>query len=59
MGSAMISWGSMKHKFVTLSTIEAEYIATCEECKETMWMRKLIYDLFDQVLDLTIIHYEN
>jgi hypothetical protein len=32
LGSAMISWGSRKQKFVTLSTTEAEYIAACEVC---------------------------
>jgi hypothetical protein len=32
LGSTMISWGSRKHKSVVLSTVEAEYIATCEAC---------------------------
>ena len=32
LGSAMISWGSRKHKFFTLSTTEAEYMAACEAC---------------------------
>jgi hypothetical protein len=30
LGSAMISWGSRKHKSTTLSTIESEYITSCE-----------------------------
>jgi hypothetical protein len=59
LGSAMISWGSMKQKFVALSTIEEEYITACEVCTEAIWMRKLISRLFDQVPDSTIIHCVN
>jgi hypothetical protein len=47
LGSAMISWGSRKQKFVALSTAEAKYIAACEACTKAVWMRKLIYGLFD------------
>jgi hypothetical protein len=47
--SAMISWGSRKQKFVTLSTTEAEYMEACEACTEATWLRKLISDLFDQI----------
>jgi hypothetical protein len=32
LGSTMISWGSRKHKSVTLSTKEEEYITACEAC---------------------------
>jgi hypothetical protein len=59
LGSAMISWGSRKQKYVTLSTIESEYIAACEACTEAIWLRKLISILFDQVPDSTIIHCDN
>jgi hypothetical protein len=48
LGSAMISWGSMKHKSVALNTTEEEYTTTCEACIEAVWLRKLISDLFDQ-----------
>jgi hypothetical protein len=59
LGSTMISWGSRKQKFVTLSIIEVEYITACEACTEAIWLRKLISDLFDQIPDLTIIHCDN
>jgi hypothetical protein len=59
LGSAMISWGSRKQKFVALSIAEAKYIAACEACTEAVWLRKLISRLFDQVPDLTIIHCDN
>jgi hypothetical protein len=59
LGSAMISWGSRKHKSIALSTAEAEYIAACEACTKVVWLRKLICGLFDQVQDLTIIYCDN
>jgi hypothetical protein len=59
LGSAMISWGRRKQKFVALSTVETEYIATCEACTEAIWLRKLISDLFDQIPKSTIIHCDN
>jgi hypothetical protein len=55
----MISWGRRKQKSVTLSTIEAEYITTCEACTEEIRQRKLISNLFDQIPDSTIIHCDN
>jgi hypothetical protein len=59
LGSAMISWANRKHKFVALSTTEAEYIALCEACTEAVWLRKLISILFDMVPDSTVIYCEN
>jgi hypothetical protein len=47
LGSVMISWGSRKQKSIALSTAEAKYMAACEACTETVWLRKLISDLFD------------
>jgi hypothetical protein len=47
LGSTMISWGSRKQKYVTLSTAEAEYIVACEACTEAVWLRTLISVLFD------------
>jgi hypothetical protein len=56
---ATISWASRKQKFVALSTIEAEYIAACDACTKTMWLRKPVSGLFDQVLDSTMIYCDN
>jgi hypothetical protein len=55
----MISWASKKHKFVALSTVEAEYIAACDACTKEVWLRKLFFRLFDQVLDSTVIYCDN
>jgi hypothetical protein len=59
LGSAMIFLSSRKHKSVALSTVEAEYMAACEACIEAIWLRKLIYDLFDQTLESTTIYCDN
>jgi hypothetical protein len=59
LGSAMISWISRKHNSITLNTVEAEYIATCEACTEAVWLCKLVSGLFDQVLDSTMIYCDN
>ena len=40
-----ISWESKLQKCVALSTIEAEYIAIIEGCKEALWMRKFLEEL--------------
>ena len=34
-----VSWVSMLQRIVALSTIEAEYIAATEACKEMVWMQ--------------------
>ena len=47
MGSCVISWFSMKQSCVALSTIEAEYVASCLASCEVVWLRKLLSSLFD------------
>ena len=47
MGSGVISWFSRKQSCVALSTDEAEYVAACSASCEAVWLRKLLYDLFD------------
>jgi hypothetical protein len=59
LGSSMIYWGSMKQKYVTLSSTEEEYNTACEACTEAVWLRTMIYGLFDQVPDSTIIYCDN
>jgi hypothetical protein len=44
---------------VALSTTEAEYIALIMTVREAVWLHKLCADLFEHVLDSTIIHYGN
>ena len=47
MGLGVISWFSRKQSCVALSTVEAEYVATCSASCEAVWLRKLLFDLFD------------
>ena len=59
IGSGVISWFSRKQSCVALSTTEAEYVAACSASCEAIWLRKLLYDIFDLQLDATSIHYDN
>ena len=59
LGSGMISWYSRKQTSVALSTAESEYIAACGASKEAVWLRKLLACLFDQELDVIVIHCDN
>jgi hypothetical protein len=54
LGSVMVSWCSMKYTSVALSTAEAEYIALCVVVHETVWLRKLLADLFGHEMDSPI-----
>jgi hypothetical protein len=42
---------------VALSTTEAEYIALSMTIREAVWLHKLCADIFEHVLDSTIIYY--
>ena len=44
---------------MALSTTEAEYGVACLDSCEAMWMRKLLFDLFDLQLDATCIYCDN
>ena len=59
MGSGVISWFNRKQSCVALSTTEAEYVATCSPTCEAVWLRKLLYDLFDLQTDANCIHCDN
>eukprot|EP00253_Pinus_taeda_P002592 PITA_02592 len=59
LGSVVVSWFSRKQKSVALSSSEAEYMATRQASCEAIWLRKLLYGLFDEELRPTVIHYDN
>ena len=45
LGSAPISWLSLKQKVVALSTCEAEYVAAGTAACQAMWLRQLLGEL--------------
>ena len=47
MVSCMISCFSRKQSCVALSIDEAEYVTACSTSCEVVWLRKLLFDLFD------------
>ena len=40
-----VSWQSRLQKCVALSTIEVEYIAATEACKELLWMKRFVRNI--------------
>ena len=59
MGLGVISWFSRKQSCVELSTVEAEYTVACLASCEAVWLRKLLYELFDLPLDASYIFCDN
>ena len=45
LGSAPISWMSLKQKVVALSTCEAEYVATARVVCQVVWLCQLLGEL--------------
>ena len=45
-----VSWMSRKQELVTLSTVEAEYVAATHVAKECIWLRHLIGELFPSLI---------
>ncbi|KXJ62395.1 hypothetical protein RP20_CCG013186 [Aedes albopictus] len=45
LGEATIAWASRKQTSVSLSSMEAEYTALSEACKELIWIRRLLEDM--------------
>ena len=45
LGSAPISWLSLKQKVVALSTCETEYVAVATAACQVVWLRRLLGEL--------------
>lgn len=48
-GGNLISWSCKKQSSISLSTMEAEYIAMSKAATETMWLHQLIMELWGRV----------
>jgi hypothetical protein len=55
----MISWQSRKQSSISLSTAEAKYIVVCSASCEAIWLRKLLFGLFNLEMEATTILCDN
>jgi hypothetical protein len=58
VGTNLVAWMSRKQSSISLSTIEAEYIATGSCCTQLLWMKKLLCD-YGFTQDTMVIHCNN
>lgn len=54
-----VTWSSQRQKLVTLSTTEAEYVASASAAKEAIWLRKLLSDIGCQCFRATELYIDN
>ena len=59
IGSRMNSWCSRKQKFVVLSLAEAKYMEASIALCETIWLSKLLVNLFRRRMEVTNILCDN
>ncbi|KAG5863306.1 hypothetical protein JTB14_025370 [Gonioctena quinquepunctata] len=50
--SGLVSWRSKKQDCVSLSSTEAEVIASSEACQEAMWLKQLLKDFGEEVIEI-------
>lgn len=53
-----VCWVSRRQNCVTLSTMEAEYVALAETCQEVVWLRRLLED-FGEKVEATVVNEDN
>eukprot|EP00253_Pinus_taeda_P009936 PITA_09936 len=59
LDSAAVSWYSKKQRSVALSSAKVEYMAASQAACEAIWMWKILVGLFGQMMDPTVINYDN
>lgn len=59
LGGATVSWTSRKQTCVTMSTMEAEYVALSEAAQEAVWLRGLLKELNEEQTKPTVIFEDN
>ena len=45
VGDCLVPWSSKRHRCVTLSSMEAEYVEAARSAQEVVWFRRLMRDL--------------
>ena len=58
LGNNLVSWISKKQNSVSLSIVEAEYIAAGSCCTQLFWMKKLLHD-YEIPQDTMCVFYDN
>lgn len=58
-GGGAIVWASRKQSCVSLSSMEAEYIALSDTCQELIWLRRLMTDLGEKPTSATTVFDDN
>ena len=59
IGCGSVSWKSKKQTCVTLSSMEAEYMALCQAVKESVWMVDFLRDLGILIHDIMVVNSDN
>jgi hypothetical protein len=59
LGDSLVAWISKKKSFISLSTIEEEYIAAATCCTQVLWMIQTLADLEVKYAALIPIHCDN
>lgn len=59
LGSRAISWASKKQPIMSFSTVESEYVTTTATMCQTVWMRRMLWDLFHEQDGATTIFCDN
>lgn len=61
IGNCLVSWTCRKQKFIALSTNNAEFAALSDACKETTFIRGLLFEIAPEILkiDKPIFIYED
>lgn len=54
-----VSWASRRQDCVSLSSMEAEYVALGETCQDVLWLRRLLSDIGENQECATTVHEDN
>jgi hypothetical protein len=54
-----VSWMSKKQELITLSTMEAEYVAATHAAKELLWLRRLLGEIFRPLKHPILLNCDN
>jgi hypothetical protein len=59
LGTNLISWASKKQPVVSISSVEAEYVAATSASCQAVWLRRLLKDMSQTKKDPTPIFCDN